>query len=130
MGNQDKLYNEIDAGAEEWTEFVTEWYDAYKENGKTSREILDDLRNTYLDISAHAPEELAKKLTKFEGPGDAKIVGQFLSKKLNVRCKVDIDITTKDGNKKTIKYLMLVQEEDTNRKIKVWKLKEAIDHQI
>ena len=114
LDNLSELYEEVDIGSEEWGEFFMAWYKEHMDAALTSSDVLDNARNSYTDMGKCVPSELAEKI-KFPGPGDAKKVGLALRKKLKVRYK---------------KGLMLTQSEDTDRKIKVWQVKEVKDHAI
>lgn len=114
LDNLSKLYEEVDIGSDEWADFFQAWHESHDEKGRTSGEVLDDLRNPYTALGRCAPSDLAEKI-KYHGPGDAKKVGLSLRKKLNVRYK--------NG-------LMLAQVEDKHSKSKLWAVKAVSDHAI
>lgn len=118
LGNLTKLYEEVDVGSDEWAEFFGAWFKEYKNVGKTTSELLVDMRNAYVSISKVVPSEMAEKI-KYNTPGDAKRVGVLLRKKLNVRYRY---------GKQNI---MLVQEEgDKHANVRLWKVTEAKDNAI
>jgi hypothetical protein len=108
LDNLPKLYEEVDVGSDEWADFLAAWKDTYKKVGKTSSEVLEDLRNPYTAIGKCTPSELAERI-KYRSPGDAKKVGLALRKKLNVRYK--------NG-------LMLTLDIDSHSKQRFWKVVE------
>ena len=115
LGNQDVLYDNLDAETEEWDQFWTAWWDEFEDRPVPSKDVLDKITGTSVsDMKALTPSDVSDKI-KYGGAGDAIKLGRVLRKKINV--------VTKNGFK-------LTKEEDKHSKSTRWKLTSAPQHKF
>ena len=102
LGNESLLHAELDAGVDEWAEFIGAWYARYHDQPVSSADLLDSLLDTSSDLGRCVPAEIAEKI-KFRSPGDAMKVTLALRKKVNVHfgCGLILKQSKDKGDKKT-----------------------------
>lgn len=114
LKNEHLLHAELDAGVDEWGEFIQAWYDRYEDQSLTSSALVDDLLNPASTIGKCVPSEVAEKIN-FRTTGNAIKLALVLRKKLNVHF----------GN-----GLVLKQTRDKSAKKTLWQVIKAVNYTL
>jgi len=98
LGNLDYLYDKVDVGTEEWSAFITTWYEQLKDKPHTAREIADLMKTLstenpydYKKGSALLDTLPTELFDSYNHKNDsfAKVLGRAIRKKQEVRFDVD-----------------------------------------
>jgi hypothetical protein len=114
LDNNNLLHAELDAGVDEWTEFISTWYAVYQSIPQSSADLLVDIERKDLGIGKSIPSEIAEKIN-FKSPGNARKLTLALRKKSGVYFA--------NG-------LMLKQTRDTHSKRSLWQVVRARDYAL
>jgi primase-polymerase (primpol)-like protein len=104
LGNLDKVYENLNAGNNEWSQFFRAWFEIHKDKAMKSADVYLALQSN--ELSDYAPNILSTKLIGIRSK-DIQAIGIVLKKQ--------VDVIFSEG-------LKLIQEEDKHAGSKVWKV--------